>query len=254
MVVVAIIAPWLAPYDHLAINIADRLQPPSRTNFFGTDDFGRDLLSRVLVGTRISLLVAVFTATFAMALGMMIGLFAGYFRRLDPLIMRISDGLLAFPSILFAIGLMAVFGRDLGNVVLALSIVYAPRIGTVLRSSVLVVRESEFVEAARAIGAGNFAIMFRHILPNALGPTVVQGTFVFAYAILAESSLSYLGLGIPPPAPSWGNMLNDGRLFMQNAPWIVIFPGIAIFLAVLGVNLLGDGLRDALDPRMDVRI
>jgi peptide/nickel transport system permease protein len=208
------------------------------------------VLSRVLYGARISVVVGGLVVLLAVAAGLLVGLLAGYYRALDNVLMRVMDGLMAFPAILLAIALMASLGPSLRNVVVALGVVYTPRIARIVRGSVLVVRELPYVEAARAAGASDLAILRRHVLPNCLSPVIVQGTFIFALAVLGEAALSFLGVGAPPAAPSWGNILAEGRLYMQQAPWLVLAPGVAIMATILGLNLFGDGLRDALDPKL----
>ncbi len=250
MVLFAILAPVLAPYDPLAISIAHRLQGPSSLHPFGTDNFGRDLLSRVLLGARLSLKVGAYVVAFTSFFGTLIGLIAGYYPRLDNVIMRVMDALMAFPAILLAIAIMAALGPSELNVVIALGIVYTPRTSRVVRGSVLALKDQDFIEAARSAGAGDGRILLLHILPNCLSPLIVQATFIFAYAILAEAGLSFVGAGPPPPTPSWGNILSEGRSYMRVAPWITLFPGMAIAITVLGLNLAGDGLRDVLDPRL----
>ncbi len=246
----ALFAGVLSSYDPLTMTVMDRMKPPSATHLMGTDNFGRDIFSRVLYGARLSLEVGGAVMLLTVAGGVWFGLLAGYFPRLDGPIMRVMDAMMAFPAILFAIGIMAVLGPKTVNVVIALSVVYAPRTVRIVRASVLATKQLDYVEAVRAQAAGHLRILFRHILPNCLSPLVVQATFNFAYAVLAEASLSFVGAGAPPPTPSWGNILSEGRIYMQNAPWITIFPGLAIALTVLGLNLAGDGLRDVLDPRM----
>lgn len=250
MAVVAIGADHIATHDPTRISVRQRLQPPGPEHLLGTDHLGRSVFSRVVHGARISLGVGVSVVIFAMAWGTLIGLLAGYFRNLDAPLMRVMDGLMAFPDILLAIALMASLGPNLGNVILALGIVYTPRVARLIRGSVLVVRELTYIEAARALGASNWRIAWRHLLPNCLSPLIVQGTFIFAYAVLGEAGLSFLGVGIPPHIPSWGTILSEGRLHMQQAPWITISPGLAVVFTVFGLNLLGDGLRDFLDPRL----
>ncbi|MFB3816275.1 MAG: ABC transporter permease [Candidatus Methylomirabilales bacterium] len=240
----------LSAYDPLTMIVTDRMKPPSLTHPMGTDNFGRDIFARVLYGARLSLEVGFAVMVFTVAGGVLFGLLSGYFPRLDGPIMRVMDAMMAFPAILFGIAIMAVLGPKTANVVIALSVVYAPRTVRIVRASVLAAKQLDYVEAVRAQAAGHLRILFRHILPNCLSPLVVQATFNFAYAVLAEASLSFVGAGAPPPTPSWGNILSEGRIYMQNAPWITIFPGIAIALTVLGLNLAGDGLRDVLDPRM----
>lgn len=247
---VAALAPVLAPWDPLALDVKRRLGPPTAAHWLGTDDVGRDVLSRVLHGARISVAVGGLVVALAGVVGLGVGLLAGYYRALDNALMRVMDGLMAFPSILLAIALMASLGPSLRNVVLALGVVYAPRIARVVRGSVLVVRELPYVESARAAGASDGWILWRHVLPNCLSPVIVQATFIFALAVLGEAALSFLGVGAPPAVPSWGNILAEGRLYLQQAPWLTLAPGVAIMATILGLNLFGDGLRDALDPRL----
>lgn len=249
----AVAAPWIAPKNPLALDPAVRLLPPSATHWFGTDDFGRDVFSRVVYGSRLSLEIGALVVAFTAALGVLAGIAAGYFRVLDNVIMRVVDALLAIPSVLLAIALMAVLGPRVSNVVIALTITYAPRIARVVRSQVLVLRETMFAEAARSTGASESRIAFLHVLPNSLSVLIVQGTVTFADAVLAEAALSYLGIGEPPGVPSWGNILSDGRNYMTRAPWMTLFPGLAIVVCVLGLNLFGDGVRDVTDPRLGTR-
>ena len=246
----AVFAGVLSSYDPLTMIVADRMKSPSATHLMGTDNFGRDIFSRVLHGARLSLEVGAAVMLLTVGAGILLGLLAGYYPRLDGPVMRVMDAMMAFPAILFGIAIMAVLGPKTVNVVIALSVVYAPRTVRIVRASVLATKQLDYVEAVRAQAAGHLRILFRHILPNCLSPLVVQATFNFAYAVLAEASLSFVGAGAPPPTPSWGNILSEGRIYMQNAPWITIFPGVAIALTVLGLNLAGDGLRDILDPRM----
>jgi peptide/nickel transport system permease protein len=250
VVVVAALAPVLAPWDPLALDVKSRLQGPAPDHWFGTDDVGRDVLSRVLYGARISVIVGGLVVVLSVAAGLGVGLAAGYYRRLDGVLMRVMDGLMAFPAIILAIALMASLGPSLRNVVLALGIVYTPRIARIVRGSVLVVRELPYVEAAHALGASDIGIIGRHVLPNCLSPVIVQSTFIFALAVLGEAALSFLGVGVPPFVPSWGNILAEGRLYIQQAPWLTLFPGTGIMATILGLNLFGDGLRDLLDPKL----
>lgn len=246
----AVLAPWLAPYDPLALAPADRLLRPASVHPFGTDEFGRDILSRVLFGARLSLLVGGLVTALAIVVGTVIGLLAGSSPRADRLVMRVMDGVMAFPDILLAIALMAALGPSVRNVVIALAFVYTPRIARVVRASVLVVVAQDYVEAARAIGASRPRILARHVLLNCVSPVIVQGTFVAAYAMLGEAALSFLGVGVPPETPTWGGIVAAGQVYLGQAWWISIFPGAAVILSVLALNLVGDGLRDFLDPRL----
>jgi peptide/nickel transport system permease protein len=248
IVLVAISAPIWVPYSPSRIEPAQRLLAPSGEHWFGTDHFGRDIFSRVVYAGRVSLMVGLAVAIVTTALGIIAGLLAGYYRRVDNILMRLVDGLMAFPSILLALALVAALGGTLANVVVALSLAAWPIMTRVVRSSTLQLRELQFIEAARTIGTKNLSILSRHILPNSLTPIIVQATFVFAEAILAEATLSFLGLGIRPPTPTWGNMLGESRTFLTVAPWFSIFPGLAIVSAVLALNIFGDMLRDMLDP------
>ncbi|MGQ0550835.1 MAG: ABC transporter permease [Armatimonadota bacterium] len=254
VLLVAILAPLLSPYDPLGIDVPSRLVGPGAEHLFGTDNMGRDIFSRVVFGARISLLIGSLVVTCAAGVGIVLGLLAGYNNKLDRVLMRIMDGLMAFPTTLLAIALMAALGARLSNVIIALAIVFTPRVARVVRSVALVVRELDYVQAAQALGASDARILARHVLPNCLAPVIVQGTFIFAESVLAEAALSFLGVGLPPYIPSWGTIITAGRMFMQIAPWITIFPGVAILVAVLGLNLLGDGLRDLADPRLRGRL
>jgi len=229
-----------------------RFRPPQAEHPFGTDNFGRDIFARCLYGARLSLTIGLGVALLSGVVGAAAGIAAAQFRRLDAPMMRLMDALMAFPAIILAIGLAATLGPQIGSLIIALSVAYVPRTARIVRASALVVRELEFVDAARVAGASALRIILRHLLPNCMGPLLVQLSFVFAYAILAEAALSFLGIGPPPPAPSWGNIIADGRDQAIDAWWIMLFPGLAISLATLGMNLLGDGLRDVLDPRLKV--
>lgn len=247
--IIALAAPLLAPHDPVEINAVDRLAPIGDDTYpLGTDRLGRDVLSRLVFGARISLGVGLATVLLSNLVGITIGVVSGYYRRLDNVLMRVMDAFMAFPGILLALGIMAVLGPSIGNIVIALSIVYTPRVARVVRSSVLSIREMDYVEAARALGGKDFRLISRHILPNCIAPIVVQGTFIFAYAVISEASLSFLGVGASPEVPSWGNMLAEARQFLRAAPMLAILPGIAIMITVLALNMLGDGLRDILDP------
>jgi len=232
------------------MDVAGRLASPSRAHWFGTDDVGRDVFSRVIYGARLSVLIGAAVVAFAFVVGVLCGLLAGYYQRLDNPVMRVMDGLMAFPAIVLAIALMASLGPSVLNVIIAIGVVYAPRVARLVRGSVLVVRETAYVEAARALGVSDRVLLARHVLPNCLSPLIVQGSFVFAAAVLTEAALSFLGVGVPPFVPSWGNILAEGRLYIQQAPWLVLYPGAAIMLTVFGLNLVGDGLRDLLDPKL----
>lgn len=250
IVAIALIAPWITPSGPNALAILDRLKPPSAAHPMGTDDLGRDVWSRVAHGARLSLIVGLSTAFLSATIGTLLALLAGFYRWLDEIVMRVLDGLMALPGVLLAIAIMAAIGPKVINIVIALTLVYLPRCARVARSAVLVVREHVYVEAASALGASDGSLMLKHILPGTLSPVLVQATYVFATAVLLEASLSFLGTGAPPHVPSWGAMLAEGRLLMRNAPWMTIFPGAVLALTVLSVNMIGDGLRDALDPRM----
>ena len=249
-VLAAIVAPWLVPHDPASQALALRLERPSLEHPFGLDELGRDIFSRVLAGARISLFVGLTVVSISSVVGVLLGAIAGYFGGwLDDLISRIIDVLLAFPGILLAIALVAVLGPSLANVVMALSVIGWVGYARLVRGQVLKAREFEFVQAARALGARTPRILFRHVIPTTMPAVMVQATLGMAGAILAEASLSFLGLGVQPPTPSWGTMLNGGRLHLLDAPHLTIFPGAAIAALVLGFNFLGDGLRDALDPK-----
>ncbi|WP_327996929.1 ABC transporter permease [Brevibacillus choshinensis] len=248
VIMVAILAPVLAPFDPLEMKVQDRLKAPSAEHWFGTDDFGRDVLSRVIYGSQTSMMIGATVVVITSILGLVLGLYSAYYRHLDNLLMRISDGLMAFPAILLAIAIMAAMGPRIESVITALSIVYTPTVARTVRSAALVLRELTYIEAIRSLGGKPWRIIWLHIAPNCLSPLIVQATFIFAYAIIIEASLSFLGAGTPPPAPSWGNIINDGKTLLREAWWMSMFPGIAIMITVLGLNLLGDGLRDLLDP------
>src|SRR6478736_1715607 len=250
VVLLAVFAPWLTPYDPMALKILDRLQSPRAAHWFGTDELGRDVFSRVIFGARYSLLIGALVVVISMVGGVLLGLAAGFFRRLDGPVMRLVDAMMSFPDILLAIALVAVLGASMTNVVLALAIVYTPRVARVVRASTLVVRELLFIEAARALGISTWRILFIHILQNIASPILVQATFIFAYAVLAEAGLSFLGVGVPPALPTWGTMIASGQQFAHQAIWLVVFPGVAIILAALSLQMVGDGFRDLLDPRL----
>jgi len=250
--VVAALAPWIAPSDPNRMAIRFRFREPSWDYPLGTDNLGRNMLSRVVYGARLSLLIGAGVVLLNAVFGVVLGALAGYFRRLDGPLMRLADALMAFPSILLAIAIAAALGPSALTAVIALAVVYIPRTARILRASVLVVRELDYVQAARAAGAGHWRILRRHILPNCMAPLIVQLSFVFAYAVLSEAVLSFLGLGAPPTVPSWGMLIAEGRAYIREAPWLTVVPGCAIAMTVLGLNLLGDGLRDVLDPRLRI--
>jgi len=250
LVFISIAAPLITAYDPSAISIKDRLKAPDNRHLMGTDEFGRDIFSRVIYGTRVSLVIASLVAIVAAITGTLLGLWSGYFGgALDFIIMRIMDGLMAFPALLLSLSIMAALGPSTLNLIVALAVVYLPSFARLTRNTVLAIRELEFVESSRATGAGSLRIMFDHVLPNCISPLIVNITVIFGYAILSEAALSFLGFGAPSKA-SWGAILSEGRDFVFQAPWISIYPGLAISFFVLGANLAGDGLRDILDPRM----
>jgi peptide/nickel transport system permease protein len=250
MALFAVFAPWIAPFDPLATSFAMVRKAPSGANWFGTDEVGRDLVSRVIWGGRASLAAGVISVTIAVGIGVPLGMLAGYVGgAVDAVVSRITDAMLAIPFLILAIALAAFLGPSLGNAMIAIGITATPIFVRLARGQVLAVRAEDYVEAARAVGNGPARILLRHILPNILPPVIVQATLAIAAAIIAEASLSFLGLGQQPPAPSWGSMLNTAQRFLTQAPWMAIFPGLAIFVTVLAFNLLGDGLRDALDPK-----
>jgi peptide/nickel transport system permease protein len=246
----ALFAPWLTPYDPMALKILDRLQSPRAAHWFGTDELGRDVFSRVVFGARYSLLIGALVVVISMVCGVLLGLAAGFFRHLDGPVMRLVDAMMSFPDILLAIALVAVLGASMTNVILALAIVYTPRVARVVRASTLVVRELLFIEAARALGISTRRILFIHVLQNIASPILVQATFIFAYAVLAEAGLSFLGVGVPPVLPTWGSMISSGQQFAHQAIWLVVFPGVAIILSALSLQMVGDGFRDLLDPKL----
>jgi peptide/nickel transport system permease protein len=250
MVALAVLAPLAFTVDPLKLNPIGRLEPPSATAWFGTDMFGRDVYSRALYGARVSLIIGLVVAALSIAIGLVIGLLAGYIRLVDTIVMRVMDGLMAIPAILLAIALISLSGSSLTTVIVAIAIPEIPRVVRLVRAIVLSIREEPYVEAAIAAGTRMPAILRRHVLPNTIAPLIVQATYVCAAAIILEAILSFLGAGTPPEIPSWGNMIAEARTFFQIAPWILFFPGLLLALTVLAVNVLGDGLRDSLDPRI----
>jgi peptide/nickel transport system permease protein len=246
----AIFAPLLTSHDPSSMKVRFRFKPPSMAFPFGTDNFGRDIYTRVLYGARVSLWIGLVVAALSGFFGALFGVVAAQFRRLDPFVMRVMDALMSFPAILLALGVTAALGPRMESVIVALTVAYVPAGVRLVRASALVIRELDYVEAARIAGASNVRIMLRHVLPNSMSPLLVHITFVFAYAILAEAALSFLGVGVPPPTASWGNIIAEGRDYATEAWWVMLFPGLGITLSALGLNLLGDGLRDILDPRL----
>lgn len=250
LAVIALAAPFLVTHDPGEIVPARRLESPSASHFFGTDHLGRDVLSRMVYGARVSLAVGASIVVITGVVGCALGLLSGYYLFLDNIIMRFTDGLMAFPGILLALGLMASLGPKASNLVIALSVVYTARVIRITRATTLTVRKADFVEAAKVLGNLDRRILIRHIFPNTLGPVMVQLTFIFAYAILSEAALSFLGVGVAPGTPTWGNILREGRSYLEINPWLTLVPGFAIMVSVLGLNLFGDGLRDYLDPKL----
>lgn len=247
---IGLLAPWITPFEPGALAMRNRFAEPGMPNLFGTDHLGRDLLSRVIYGARLSMFVGAMVTLIACGAGVLIGLLGGYSRRFGNVLMRLVDGLLALPGIILALALIAVFGANIMNVILALGFVFIPRVARVVHGVVLELKERDYVSAAVALGARDRRVIAKHLLPNAMGPVIVQASFIFANAVISEAGLSFLGVGVPAGTPSWGSILSEGRLYMQNAPWITLFPGFAIFVTVLSLNILGDAVRDQLDPRL----
>jgi len=248
VLVLALLAPVIAPEGPLVVSVTDRLKAPSSEFIFGTDTLGRSVFVRVIYGGRISLAIGASVGLLSMILGMILGLYASYYRALDNVIMRICDGLSAIPSTLLAIALMAMMGSSIVNLIISLTVVSTPRVARVARSSAVVVREQTYIESMKALGASDARIIWGHIAPNILSPVVVQASYIFANAIITEAALSFLGVGVPVPNPSWGNILYEGRSVITKAWWMIIYPGIFTAVTVLGLNIFGDGLRDVLDP------
>ncbi|MFK3780679.1 ABC transporter permease [Agrobacterium sp. NPDC089420] len=249
-VLLAVFAPMIAPYSPSKLSIVNRLKPPGELYWFGTDEFGRDVFSRTIYAGRLSLLVGAAVVALSALIGITLGLLAGFFQKLDTPIARLIDAMMAFPDILLAIALVAALGPSLTTVIIALAVVYSPRLARIVRASTLVIRELPYVEAAKALGISTFHIMTRHVLRNLVSPILVQCTFLFASAMLAEAGLSFLGLGVSPEIPTWGTMISAGRQYIGQADWMTYFPGFAIILSVLSLQMVGDGLRDMLDPRL----
>ncbi len=253
VVLSAIFAPWLAPHDPMLLAPAQRLKPPSADFIIGTDAYGRDLLSRILYGGRISLLIGLGAAVVSIAIGLFIGLVSGFFKWVDAILMRVMDGLMAIPSILLAIAVVSLSGASLTTVLIAITIPEVPRVARLVRSVVLSAREEPYVEAAISVGSSLPKIMWRHLMPNTVAPLIVQSTYICASAILTEAILSFLGAGISPETPTWGNIMAEGRAYFQIKPSLIFWPGLLLSIAILSVNLIGDAARDALDPRMKQR-
>ena len=251
---VALTCPLIAPYDPLALNVRESFSPPSSQYLFGTDSYGRDIFSRILYGARVSIRIGLEVLLITTFVGTVIGVIAGWYIKIDNIIMRIMDGLMAFPAIVLALAIRAALGPMEFNLVIALTVTQIPRVARIVRSSVLKAREMGFVRSARAVGASDWRILVYHILPNSLAPLIVQASFTFATVVLVEAGLSFVGVGVPPPSPSWGSIVADGRDYIRTAPWITMSPGIVIVVVVLGLNLMGDGLRDILDPKMQGKI
>lgn len=254
LVTTALAAPWLTVHDPFEMNVVDRLQPPGGDYLFGTDAYGRDIFSRTIHGGRVSLVIGVSVAFASTLVGLVIGVVAGYFRTADAILMRIMDGLMAIPGILLAIALMSLTRASIGVVIIAITIPEVPRVVRLVRAVVLSVREQVYIQAATAVGTRFPRLMIKHILPNTLAPLIVQATYIAASAVLVESYLSFLGVGTPPEIPSWGNIIAEGRLYVQIAFWNILFPSVFLALMVLSINVLGDGLRDMLDPRLARRL
>jgi len=252
MFTATILGLFYTPYDPISIDLSNRLASPSWAHWFGTDQFGRDILSRMIAAARVSVSVSAMTVTIAVSFGVILGAVVGYFgQAIDRTVMVFIDALMAIPAILLALTIMIVMGPTIYSMVVALGVAYMPNIVRLVRGVVFSIRQKEYIEAAHALGKGHLYIILRHIIPNCISPLTVAATSLFAFALLAESALSFLGLGVPPPYPTWGGMLSEGRQYIAVAPWLSVFPGVAISLALLGINLLGDALRDKLDPRMN---
>lgn len=254
LLLLSLCAPLITSYDPMALDVMHRLRAPSAAHWFGTDNYGRDVFSRTLYGGRISLLVGICATALSTLIGTTIGIGAGMFRWVDAAVMRVMDGLMAIPSILLAVAMMALVHPGVGIVIIAITVPEVPRIARLVRSVTLVIREQAYVQAARAIGTRTPALLLRHILPNAMTPIIVQATYVCASAVLIEAYLGFLGVGVPPETPSWGNIISDGRTYIQLAIWIVLFPGAFLGVMVMAINMLGDGIRDFLDPRLARRL
>ncbi len=254
LVALSLLAPWIAPYDPIKLNVAQRLRPPTAAHWFGTDAYGRDVLTRTLWGGQISLLIAVSVACLSTVTGTLIGLVAGYFRAMDTVVMRIMDGLMSIPGILLAVAMLSLTKASVQTVIIAITIPEIPRVVRLVRAVVMSIREQTFVQGAMASGSRTWRILLRHLLPNAMTPIIVQATYSAASAVLIEAYLGFLGVGTPPEVPSWGNIIAEGRNFIMLAIWSVLFPGLFLGTMVLSINILGDGVRDMLDPRIAKRL
>ena len=243
-------AKWLTPYEMAQMSIRERLTPPGTTWWLGSDSLGRDVYTRLLYAGQVSLTIGLVVALISSLCGIVIGLLAGYFSKLDAVLSRVIDAMMAFPDILLAIALVAALGGSMINIIIALSVVYTPRIARIVRASTFVIRELAYVEAAHALGVSTWRILLFHILRNMVSPIMVQATFIFAYAMLSEAGLSFLGVGVDPSTPTWGTMINEGRQYLDQATYLILAPGLAITVSVLALQIIGDGLRDALDPRI----
>ncbi len=253
LILATLLASWIARFEPQAMDVLRRLKPPDGAHWFGTDNLGRDVFSRTLHGTAISIRVGLSVAFASSALGLVIGLYSAYYKRLDQLLMRIMDGLFAFPAVLLAMAMMAALGPNIGNLIVCLSIVFTPAVARIVRSAALVVKEQTYIEAMQALGASRSRVIWLHIMPGTVSALIVQGSFVFAEAIIVEAALSFLGAGIPAPTPSLGNLLAEGKAFIYNSWWMTLYPGLALIVSVLAMNWLGDGLRDMVDPHGKVR-
>jgi len=251
LLVIVAIGPLVSPYDPDALSVLDRLQAPNRAHLFGTDNFGRDIMSRTLSGTRITLLIGLSISVFSMIVGLPLGVICGYYDRVGLIVMRGIDTMMAFPAIILALALMTILGKPgIINVILAVGIVWTPRMVRVVYSATLSIRETTFIEAAKALGVSSRRILLRHVAVNLLSPVIVQATFTFAFSIMEVAALNFLGVGIPPNVASWGGMMNEGRMYLTRASWIILFPGLFLALSVLSFNLIGDAIRDRLDPKL----
>jgi peptide/nickel transport system permease protein len=253
IILASVFAPWVTSVDPRAVDVSQRLQPPGWGRLFGTDNVGRDVFSRTIYGGRTSLLIGTAVVLLCVGGGTVLGILSGYYRRVDMVVMRFVDGLMSFPALVLAIAMVGVLGASGSTVVLALTVVFTPRVVRIVRSSVLVVKEEPFIESAVSLGASGLYIMGRHLLPNVWSPVIVQASFIFSFAVLGEAALSFLGVGVPADVPSWGNILTDARSYMEQAWWVSIFPGLTIVVTVLVLNVIGDALRDSLDPRLRLR-